>query len=1228
MAETETQPSTEKQRGRGPIDPRLIRRASATKGYLISGVVVGCLTAVLILCQAHLISRSVTDVFASHTMEGVALAVGLLILVLVGRGILAWLSAWLAQRTSAAVKSQLRRDILAARLDHPAHQTSSSSNLVNLVTQGLDALDGYFSKYLPQLLLAATVPVILLVAVVTNDLLSAAIIAVTIPFIPILMILIGKNTEKKIATRWAFQARLANHFADLISGLPTLQVFGRAKAQAQGLKRTEHANRRETLGILRMAFLSAFTLELFATLAVAVIALVIGTRLLYGQVDFYAALFVLVLAPEVYLPIRQVGVHYHDSAHGLAAAEAAFKEIDRAGVPEPSHPADGALPPRLTADGALPPRLPADDAPPSRHPAERSDSQGPDTISLPSVLIDSATSRRKTGDDNYPPSVVINNLAYTYPQTGTTVGPFTLEVNPGEIVALAGKSGGGKTTVVNCILGFLTPSETEDVALTLGGVDARVLDLDRWRETIAYVPQIPGMLDGTIADNVRLGYRQATEEQVREVLGLAGAGNLEPSREVGEEGEGLSVGERRRVGIARALARINYGTARFLILDEPTAGLDTDTEAKVLSSVRDSGATALVVSHRSAVLQEADRVVEINPRDVESLPALADETGGEVVGETAMEAEELETAGSLEKPDKTGELVEATVSDESEEPEETQETSQDNTGDATGEKRPPVLVEDEEKPVPSLLAKGSPLLRLVYRLLNAVPGAKGRLALAILLSALASGATIALMGTSAWMLSRAAQHPLFEALAVAAVGVRFFGISRGVFRYVERLVGHSVALSMQSALRLKTYQALAKTTLLGRKQGDLLVRVVADVNGIEDVIVRIVQPFLSAGVVVLGVCAMLAVFSPGVAVAVLVSAIGGGLLVPWLTQRVSLRDDERAVPLRGDLGVVVHDLSRNAIDLAAYGARGQAIERMDAVDQALVDVEEKSAWAKGIGAGLQVLASGIGVLGGLIIGAVGVVNGSLGETMLAVMVLVPLALHEVFANFAQAAQTWTRAKASLLRVTSIIDAPPIGIGDVQVRDASEEPSLVAKGLAIGWPGFDRVADGLELSLRAGEAVGVMGPSGVGKTTLAATIMGLIPVVDGELVTAGRIGYLAQDAHIFSTTISENVRIGNKDASEDEVRAALVEAGLDIPLDRQTGEMGVGLSGGEARRLALARLFVGDYRLLILDEPTEHLDRETADALMDELFAGVDQRPILVISHDESVAARCDRVLTM
>ncbi|MCL2784462.1 MAG: thiol reductant ABC exporter subunit CydC [Propionibacteriaceae bacterium] len=519
-------------------------------------------------------------------------------------------------------------------------------------------------------------------------------------------------------------------------------------------------------------------------------------------------------------------------------------------------------------------------------------------------------------------------------------------------------------------------------------------------------------------------------------------------------------------------------------------------------------------------------------------------------------------------------------------------------------------------------------MRLVFALLDSVPNAKFRLFLAIVIAACASGAAIALMGVSAWLISLAAQHPPYLDLSIAAVGVRFFGISRGVFRYLERLVGHQVALSMQSALRMKTYQTLAKTTLLGRRQGDLLVRVVSDVAAIEDIIVRIVQPFLAASLVVVGVCALLARFSIGASLAILVSAIVGGIIVPWLTQRVSLQADEAMVPLRGEMGVVVHDLSRNAIDLAAYGAQAKALARLAAIDLELRKNEERAAWAKGIGAGLQMLASGIGFIGGLWIGSIAVANGSMGERLLAVVVLVPLALHEVFANFAQAAQTWTRARVALNRVTAILDAPPVGVGDVEVRAQSEEPSLHCKDLAVGWPGYPPVATGLELDVTTGQAVGVMGHSGVGKTTLAATIMGLIPKVDGELTSTGRVGYLAQDAHIFTTTIAENVRIGNKDATDDEVRAALIEAGLDVPLDREVGEMGVGLSGGEARRLALSRLFAGNYRLLILDEPTEHLDRETADALMDELFAGVQQRPVVVISHDESVAARCDRVLTM
>jgi thiol reductant ABC exporter CydC subunit len=481
------------------------------------------------------------------------------------------------------------------------------------------------------------------------------------------------------------------------------------------------------------------------------------------------------------------------------------------------------------------------------------------------------------------------------------------------------------------------------------------------------------------------------------------------------------------------------------------------------------------------------------------------------------------------------------------------------------------------------------------------------------------------MGVSAWLISRAAEHPNFLELSVAAVGVRTFAIARAVFRYVERLVGHDVALRMQTALRLRTYARLARTTLLSRARGDLLVRIVADVSAIEDVVVRIVIPFIAAGTVVVATCLLLARFSIAAALVLLISAILGGLVIPLITQRVSLAADAAAVPLRGALGTLVHSLARTAPDLAAYGATDAALARVRAVDNQLRELEAQAAWAKGIGAGLQVVAAGLAVLGGLWFGALAVADGTMGGRILAVLALTPLALHEVFANFAQAAQTQTRAAAALDRVVAILEAPPIGQGDAPVSAAEADAALHLHSVDIGWPGHDLVARGIDLDLAPGQSLAVVGPSGIGKTTLAATIMGLIPARAGEVTVRGRIGYLAQDAHIFATSIAENVRIGNKDATDAEVRAALHEAGLDLNLDRVVGEAGSQLSGGEARRLALARLFVGSYRLLILDEPTEHLDRETADALMDDIWAHLDRRPVLVISHDESLADRCDAV---
>ena len=503
-----------------------------------------------------------------------------------------------------------------------------------------------------------------------------------------------------------------------------------------------------------------------------------------------------------------------------------------------------------------------------------------------------------------------------------------------------------------------------------------------------------------------------------------------------------------------------------------------------------------------------------------------------------------------------------------------------------------------------------------------------RLAAAVALAALASLASVALMGTSAWLLSRAAEHPPVMYLAAAAVLVRAFGISRGAFRYLERLVGHDLGLRLQSALRLETYARLARTTLLGRRRGDLLTRVVADVDAVLDLCVRVLVP-LASGVVVLGATTIvLGVFSPADALALFATALVGGVLAPWLAARLSAAADAEAVPARGELAALVHEASRTASDLVAYGADAAALARLADADARLRRVDARAAWTRGLATAIQVLAAGLAVVAGFVIGAQAVADGRLDRTLLAVLALVPLALHEVFADFTKAAQTWTRARVALSRVAEVIDAPPVGRGDLDAGVLAERPALSASGLSVGWPGAEPLLTRITLSVAPGERVAIVGPSGVGKTTLAATLLGLIPPVAGDVRVEGRIGYLAQDAHVFSTSVAENVRIGNKAATDAEAAAALERVRLDVEPGRLVGELGTALSGGEQRRLALARLVVGQYQVLILDEPTEHLDADTAAALLDDLWTSAGARPLLVITHDPEVVARCDRVIQL
>ena len=1092
-------------------------------------VLVGLATAALLIVQARVLADWITRAFEAQALPpGWQAALLALAAVFLGRGLLAWLSSTLAHRSAAAVKSQLRRDILAARLDTPLTATSSAS-LIRIVTQGLDALDGYFSKYLPQLGLAVTVPFLVGGAILLADWPSAIIVAFTLPLIPVFMALIGWTTEKATARSFGVADRLANHFADLIAGLPTLQAFARARAQRRGVEIGEEQYRDATMKVLVISFLSSFALELLATLSVAVVAVTVGFRLVYGDVDFPTALFVLILAPEAFLPVRQVGVHFHDSADGVAAADAAFDVIDGAARHAGTTPA-----PR----GGL---------------------------------------------------LRLDDVSYSYPgATAPAVEGLSVEVGPGEVVALTGASGGGKSTALAMALGFLGPSSGR---VTVDGVDLADVDLATWRAQLAWVAQEPGMLNGTVGENVAMGHPGVAAGEIRRALDEAGA-DFGPDKPVGDDGEGLSAGERRRVALARALVRIRLGGARLLVLDEPTAGLDAETEARVVAAVRATGAGALIVSHRPAVLAAADRVVfsgATAPTPMDALPA-------------APSSAALATSEPTPSPALDGHPP----------------LPSGSPADGSTQAGPVRVVKPD--------ADGArPAHRSLLRdLLASVPKARSRLLLAVLLASLASGSSVALMGVSAWLISFAAMAPPVLYLQPAAVGVRAFGISRGVFRYVERLVGHDVALRLQGAIRIRIYDKLSGTTLIGRRRGDLLTRVVADVAAVQDLVVRVVIPLASAATVVAVTTVMLAVLNWPSALALLLTALVAGVALPLWTQAMSRTADAGAVPTRGRLADGVRELARTSGDLVAYGAQAPTLARLLAVDDDLRSQEARGAWIRGIATGGQVAAAGVAVAAALWFGTSAVAAGDLDPRFLAVLALTPLALHEVLSTFAQAAQTYTRSRSALDRLDEVLREPAVGRGDA-VAGGDGEPGLRLSEVAVGWPGAGPVQEGVELSVAPGEQVAVVGPSGAGKTTLAATVMGLIPPLAGDVRRGGRVGYLAQDAHIFATTVAENVRIGNRDATDDDIRAALARAGLPLDPARRIGEAGTTLSGGERRRLALSRLLVGHPGVVILDEPTEHLDRETAAAIMDDVWREFAHVPMLVLTHDPELVARCTRV---
>jgi thiol reductant ABC exporter CydD subunit len=581
-----------------PSDRRLLRYARPARPYLIGLVVVTVAIAGLVIVQAQLLATAIAGTFGGgldlSALRGTIVA---LVVVVAGRAALAWAVEALSHRASAGVKSQLRRDLLRRSVELGPRwlATRRAGELATLTTVGVDALDAYFAKYLPQVVLAIVIPLAVVVRLLVADPLSAVIILVTLPLIPVFMGLVGATTAERTRRRWRELARLSHHFLDVVAGLPTLRVFGRAKAQAKSVGEVTGAYRRATLATLRLAFLSALVLELLATFSVALVAVAIGLRLEGGHLGQRTGLLVLVLAPEAYLPLRQLAIQYHASADGLAAAAEVFDVLEPpqdASVDQPVRPAKH-----------MPSASERASAPEYASSARLGvDPLGVEPARVEAVRVEEVRVRHPGRSQPAPDGVALRFAA-------------------GEVVALAGSSGSGKSTLIGVLLGFITPDAGRVVIEEPTG-ERRLdrLDLRAWRALVAWVPQDPVLQHGTVESNIRLGLPGAPREAVELAAWRAALHEVELGRPVGEGGNGLSAGQRRRVAVARALL-----TGRpVLLLDEPTAGLDAAAEAQVLASVRElagNGALVLMVAHRPAVLAAADRVVTLSA-DVPAVPAV------------------------------------------------------------------------------------------------------------------------------------------------------------------------------------------------------------------------------------------------------------------------------------------------------------------------------------------------------------------------------------------------------------------------------------------------------------------------------------------------------------------------------------------------------------------------------------------------------------------------------
>ena len=1195
-----------------------------------------------------------------------------------------YLLAVSAQRAASGAKSQIRSALLKRVLATGGADTPEGTGATAvLLSRGLNALDDYYTKTLTAFVSTAIVPFILWVVVAALDWMSAMVLACTLPLIPVFMILIGKNTRDETAEAQAELHRLSDHILELVRGLPVIIGLGRERAQTRSMNALGQRYRERTMQTLRSAFMSSLALELITTISVALIAVLIGVRLVNGTLGLDTAILVLLLAPECYQPLRDVGAAYHQSEDGVAALRSAQKIID---APLPAAAADSNAQDSSAQDSA----------------AQKAQ---PSTIAVEDLSV------------SYParPAVLTNLSLNLDRRVGTGNG------ERGAVIGVMGESGCGKSTLLNVFSGAvregLVPTGSEEPVHLTGSVTGL--------GTTLVIPQSPVFTAPTVQTEMALYALSATEAERERAAALLGEAmdskklsvtDAESALLVGPlaqlgmqkltalEPGALSAGQARRLAVARTLARAEAiyraggeQTVLTVLVDEPTAHLDAYSAylvTRALHRLAELGATVLIVTHEQELAAGCDTLVRA-----------------------------VQTAQGYTW---TAEANTARVAVPAQAPAHLLKDREEYEAESTAPAGASAAAEVKEAEPAGLFASLRTLKELTGIGVRAATGP-------VIMAAITSLMAAALTALSGWLIVRAAEGPAMMYLMVAIVGVRFFGLGRACARYAERLMTHSKVLAAANILRLRAWvgawQSVSSVRALLR--GDaLLERLVGGIDELRDGVPRVIIPPAAHLLVMTAALITTACILPQALIPVLLAVLVSTFVAPWIVLRADARAEALARRSTAQMLRLGTGMLSAAEDLRANGVATTTEKANGALDAENLSALQKGSTAQGVGRALVTLSWFGAALASAIIAYPLAVDGTVRAPEAAIVVLLCTGMLESSLGHVEAVRSWPAFSRLLATIApSVRDVSLEGIvatstlkrsvpteaevdthvlprrverlrarAEAEMEELLEadrqraqrfarpesaagsksdtprppkpgEPTLVSCGTpqelgvkvtepalslqdaAARWPGMDHpVFTDLNMNARAGSWTAVTGPSGSGKSTVLATVLGFLPLESGRVLASGEVlegeqlrGYAAwcpQAAHIFESTLEGNLMLARDRSdrpSEEELIEVLRRVGLGewfdaLPQGLRTpvGAGGSFLSGGQRQRLAVARALLVNSPVLLLDEPTAHLDAESARALMADLDAATRSSSVatVLVSHRPEDIARCDEVVRL